>query len=269
MKPGDPLPDPKDPALRPLLGKKVLIYALLHETRDSPLTYVEMQERLPEYAGQSQFQRRVRELHKWFEIEEEKQGQESRHRLVAVRDSFGDTETITGRQRAKALEKGRCFRCGRTPEDDGIKLVVDHRIPRNWGGKTEDQNLQPLCVQCNHDKQDRLSEHESSRVRIAKAISYPEPQKRIGELLKAFDGEEVPSDLVQIVASAGRYRNDWERRFRDLRSLGWDVRVRKVYRDGKPVDTVYWVEEWQPWPEEGIAAALRRASDGKKSSGNG
>ncbi len=57
----------------------------------------------------------------------------------------------------------------------------------------------------------------------------------------------MSADLVQLVASGGEYRNDWERRFRDLRTLGWDVRVQKVYNEqGKPVDAEYWVEHAEP-----------------------
>ncbi|MFK0649315.1 MULTISPECIES: HNH endonuclease [Dermacoccus] len=34
-----------------------------------------------------------------------------------------------------------------------MKLEVDHKIPHSWGGTDDIENLQPLCTQCNHDKQ--------------------------------------------------------------------------------------------------------------------
>lgn len=265
MQPGGPLPDPDDSELGALLGKRALIYKVLYENRDGPgLTYDEIQQRLPEYRGRIQFQRRVRDLRKYFVIEQLHNGPEVRHRLVRVRDTFADSGAISGRLRAKVLEKGRCYRCGKTPEEDGVKLRVDHRIPREWGGPTEEWNLQPLCDRCNREKKDRLSEYDKYKEKISAAIQHEEVQKRIGELLLAFEGEPVPSDLVQLVASAGRYRNDWERRFRELRTLGWDVRVKKVYKDGKPIDSVYWVAKSQPWPEGRIGAVLRRTARERK-----
>lgn len=44
-----------------------------------------------------------------------------------------------------------CCICGRTPQD-GIKLEVDHRIPRAKGGTNEPANLWTLCFDCNRGK---------------------------------------------------------------------------------------------------------------------
>jgi hypothetical protein len=62
--------------------------------------------------------------------------------------------------------------------------------------------------------------------------SEAEPQKRIGELLRAFDGGWVRSDILGIVASAKNFQEDWQRRMRDLRFLGWDYRHEKRYDQG-------------------------------------
>src|SRR5690606_26459752 len=129
--------------------------------------------------------------------------------------------------------KGKCFGCGRRPDRDDVVLVVDHIVPRAIGGPSEDWNLQPLCEQCNADKKERYSAFNKYRDRIERAMSFPEVQRRIGELLLSFGGEPVPADLVQVVASAGEYRNDWQRRVRDLRTLGWKVGVKKVREGGR------------------------------------
>jgi 5-methylcytosine-specific restriction endonuclease McrA len=48
-----------------------------------------------------------------------------------------------------------CKICGRTASD-GVKLHVDHVIPVSKGGKTELNNLQTLCQECNAGKADTL-----------------------------------------------------------------------------------------------------------------
>ena len=54
--------------------------------------------------------------------------------------------------RAKVFERDRfsCRRCGHEPPD--VKLVIDHVIAVARGGKTEIENLQTLCVECNVGK---------------------------------------------------------------------------------------------------------------------
>ena len=46
----------------------------------------------------------------------------------------------------------RCRRCGRNPEEDGVKLEIDHIVPRFLYGKTTYDNLRTLCMECNRGK---------------------------------------------------------------------------------------------------------------------
>jgi hypothetical protein len=47
----------------------------------------------------------------------------------------------------------RCVLCGRSPAKDiGVDLHLDHIIPFSKGGKTEIDNLQTLCADCNLGK---------------------------------------------------------------------------------------------------------------------
>jgi len=57
--------------------------------------------------------------------------------------------------RLKILDRDNytCVLCGRTPAlHPGLALHIDHRIPFSMGGKTEHDNLQTLCVDCNLGK---------------------------------------------------------------------------------------------------------------------
>jgi len=63
--------------------------------------------------------------------------------------------SISKRVRWLILERDghRCVYCGATP-DDGIRLVVDHRIPVVDGGTSEPDNLAAACEDCNDGKRD-------------------------------------------------------------------------------------------------------------------
>src|SRR5260370_33816857 len=101
------------------------------------------------------------------------------------------------------------------------------------GGDNEPENLQPLCEECNAGKRDYFRSFEAYAEQIRAAIGYDEPQKRIGELLRAFDGGWVRSDLLGIVASANNFQEDWQRRMRDLRFLGWDYKHGGLFTVGR------------------------------------
>jgi len=46
----------------------------------------------------------------------------------------------------------RCRLCGAFPEEDDVKLHVDHIIPRSKGGSNDPKNLWTLCSECNIGK---------------------------------------------------------------------------------------------------------------------
>lgn len=50
----------------------------------------------------------------------------------------------------------RCQICGRSAQDEGVILHVDHIIPISKGGKTEWDNLQTLCQDCNLGKSNKI-----------------------------------------------------------------------------------------------------------------
>ena len=199
---------------------------------------------------QSNTDRRVRELRRYFEIEPVGIDNEIRYLLQgwsATRPSNIGV-AISLRRRAEVLAPQRCAQCGRKPLEDHVKLVVDYKVPLSWGGDNEPENLQPLCEECNAGKRDYFRSFEAYAEQIRAAIGYDEPQKRIGELLRAFDGSWVRSDLLGIVASAKNFQEDWQRRMRDLRFLGWDYQHEKRYDEGSRVWTYYRLTKSAAWP---------------------
>jgi 5-methylcytosine-specific restriction endonuclease McrA len=64
---------------------------------------------------------------------------------------------IPCRMRYKILSRDsyRCVLCGHSPANDpAVKLHIDHIIPLSKGGKSEEENLQTLCMECNLGKGD-------------------------------------------------------------------------------------------------------------------
>lgn len=51
-------------------------------------------------------------------------------------------------------KEARCAACGRTPQEDGIRIQIDHILPRKLRPDLalDKSNLQILCHECNHGK---------------------------------------------------------------------------------------------------------------------
>ena len=126
--------------------------------------------------------------------------------------------------------------CGRTPLEDRIRFQVDHKLPKEWGGDDALENLQPLCEECNRGKKHHFASFNTEEIR--EAIKHKSVHVRIGELLKAMHGQWVRSDVLDLVASPpGDYQEDWHRRIRELRDLGWSIRFARSARMAGSVPT--------------------------------
>lgn len=266
-----PLPEPDDDELVTILpsAEHRRIYKFLYARRESPPTQIEIGEHLAQATGKqaSQRGRRVRELYPKFNIVKTPPHRQPGYFLHSRKPFVPGSKPVDRRTRAQVLQPQRCAMCGRTPLEDRIKLDVDHKLPQEWGGTNDIENLQPLCTECNGGKKDHFRTYDAYAERIRQAANYDEPQRRIGELFLAFGvGEEVRSDVLEIVASAKEHQDDWQRRMRDLRYIGWDYAFRKV-REGGRVRTYYVLTKSAPWPEN-ITAAIKAeaARRGERSS---
>lgn len=256
-----PLPEPDSEELHALIGLSAgrRIYEWLYRRRDNPPTMREVRMFMADALGEDQEHvgRRLRELRRHFDIAAVPQPDgEPRYELRGWSEKAPpDPGGISRRLRAQVLAPQRCAQCGRSPLTHGVVLQVDHKIPLAWGGTNEPENLQPLCEDCNHGKRDYYRTYEAHADAVRAAIGWDEPQKRIGELLKAFGTDEwVPSELLGLVASAKEYQEDWQRRLRDLRFLGWEYEHQNRHNEGARVRSYYRLRRWLPWPADVRAA---------------
>jgi hypothetical protein len=252
-----------------------LLYGLLHRRTARPPAQAEAQLFLETaFSSGADLDRALRDLRQYFRVDEVADGVNTRYQLVgwAEHPEPVDDPPISDRLRAEVLAPQRCAQCGRSPLNDAVELIVDYRLPAAWGGVAEPDNLQPLCQQCAAGKREFMEVHAVHAYKIRTAASYDEPQRRIGELLKAFNGDWVRTDLLGMVASAKEYQEDWQRRLRDLRYLDWEYTHQKRRHEGARVWTYYRLIRSRPWPENihvAIKAEERRRNEAKRATSDG
>jgi hypothetical protein len=93
---------------------------------------------------QTHLDRRKRDLKKWFVIKKHqaatvvngKSRNVTLYKYGGVRGEVVDEGQISPKERAEVIHgaHGRCQMCGRSVEQHGITLVVDHKKARDWGG---------------------------------------------------------------------------------------------------------------------------------------
>jgi len=80
---------------------------------------------------------------------------------------------------------------------------------------------------------------------------------RLGETLKAFKGEPVDAVTLEFVAN----QDNWKKRIRDLRYLGWKVLASKKRMPNGRVRSFYRLVKAQPWPENASAVVQKYERD--------
>ena len=114
-------------------------------------------------------------------------------------------------------DNSTCQRCGRGIPD-GVKLVVDHKIPVDMGGATTIDNLWTLCAGCNGGKQSFFSDEDASLMRTIGVLSGA--QKKLETYFRANPNKVIDPIKLQTVAAV----RDWERTLRKLRNdTGMDI----------------------------------------------
>lgn len=270
--PANPLPLPGSDELERVLPHKLdrIIYGFLYGRRADPPTMNEIIDHLTELTDETQahINRRVRELYPVFDCNATRSGKLYVYLLRGWANGAAQKRRqISRKLRAQVLIHQRCAQCGKTPTEDSVKLEVDHKLPLTWGGTNDIENLQALCHECNNGKRDFYATFNVHADKIRHAVNLDEPHKRIGETLKAFAEADqwAPAIVVELVASMIQYQDDWQRRMRELRDIGWDYKPHK-HKDkrSKRIHTEIELTKWQPWPEGNVAAIIKQVEKSKK-----
>ena len=177
---------------------------------------------------QQHLDRRLRDLDPYYVIERIRKGKKCVYRLVAPRaEGAWDFVDISKKLRAKVLLKasGRCQLCGRTVAKDGVRLHIDHKIPKAWGGKTTEENLWAICSTCNEGKKNFYKTLDAGLMK--EILRHKSVHRRIAELLRTKKGNWIDCDLIEFVANVSQYQTDWRKRLRELRYLGLEIETKR------------------------------------------
>ncbi len=195
---------------------------------------------------QTQLGRRRRELYPYFEIEKIRDGRVCRYVLRGPRTApAATTGAVSLADRAQVLQQaaGRCGMCGRTTTGHGIALVVDHRVPREWGGSNDISNLWAICEDCNAGKKNLFATMDAAQMKAV--LAHSSVHVRLGEFLKIHLQKAVEPWLLHFVSGG---QDDWKKRVRELRYLGWEITVRRRTTEHGRVIAAYELVSWTPWP---------------------
>jgi len=208
---------------------------------------------------QTYLDKRMRELPRWFKIEKTRTIAPvgGKRQSVVVYAYGGDRPAITDegqvsqKLRAEVIHAahGRCQMCGKTVEQHGAVLVVDHRKPRDWGGTNDRENLWAICEECNGGKKAYFSSLHVNPEMMKKVTAYDSVHIRIGETLKAVGvGKRTPPEILEVVAD----QEDWHKRLRELRYdvIGWDIVPFPYTTESGRKKCDYILRSYKPWPED-------------------
>lgn len=216
------------------------------------LTIYEIRDQIADLDVQQHLDKRVRELRYTHKVPLRRIGGKAVYVYEGEREEgLSDGGHISSALRAKLLHTahGKCQMCGRTIADDDIKLEIDHKIPRNWGGLTVEENLWAICGLCNGGKRDffaTFNDDEMTRI-LAKDSVY----ERIAETLRIYEGSPTPAWLLQFVANADDFQEDWQKRLRELRYpvIGYEIAASRRKNPAGKWEAAYTLREWKPLPE--------------------
>jgi 5-methylcytosine-specific restriction endonuclease McrA len=206
---------------------------------------------------QTHLDRRKRDLKKWFVIQKTssvirangKRRRVTLYRYVGDKVLGTDQGSVSLKVRAEVIHAahGRCQMCGRSVVRDFVRLVVDHKKPRDWGGTNERENLWAICEDCNAGKKAHFSSLNVDADTMQKVTNHDSVHVRIGELLKAFGvGQRTPSKVIEVVAD----QDDWQKRLRELRYpvIGWEIETHLYKSPSGKKQTDYILMNHKPWP---------------------
>jgi hypothetical protein len=221
----------------------------------NPLTISDLRQRLHlKVSEQDSLTRRMRNLREFgYDVVYDHHYKGYILKSLVPTNCKSDNQPISGRLRAEVLysAQGRCQMCGKNISEDKIKLVVDHRIPRSWGGITKRENLWALCENCNISKKNFFATIDNQLLR--RSLAYDEPIRGLAELLVGYKGKPVPRRLLELVGQG----EQWTRRIRELRELGWKVTLVRMKGEKRRYSYTYRLAKGERLPDD-IPTVLRQ-----------
>jgi len=169
-------------------------------------------ELLSETAKIHDWQRQIRTLRQdGWDIESVNEGY-ILHSLIKA-DSIKKRGAISNKLRYAVLQRDNstCQRCGKTVQD-GIKLEADHKIPVEWGGETEIDNLWTLCNICNGGKKHFFSDFDQKI--MALVMKETSGYKRLVKFFKLNPDLAIEPYKLSVISGI----RDWERTLRLIRT---------------------------------------------------
>lgn len=113
--------------------------------------------------------------------------------------------------RIRVRDGHRCQSCGKGVKDD-IKLEIDHKIPVDWGGTNNDDNLWVLCNICNNAKKSFYKDDFDNEV-MKKVFVQTSGYQRLRVLFEQSPNKQFPPSILQGISQI----RDWTRTIRSIR----------------------------------------------------
>lgn len=128
------------------------------------------------------------------------------------RKSGKERGIIDAKTRYRILQRDHsiCQRCGKTTKD-GVKLVIDHKIPVEMGGETVDENLWVLCEECNLGKKHWFSDANAEEMKLL--LKEKSGSKRLELYIISHPNELLEPAKLSVISGI----RDWERTLRLFR----------------------------------------------------
>lgn len=126
--------------------------------------------------------------------------------------SLKSRKPINNKLRYSILQRddSKCQRCGMGIAD-GVKLEVDHKLPVDWGGANDEDNLWTLCSECNGGKKNLFSDLDVDIMK--QIIVLKSGYDRLKMYFKLNPNQKIEPIKLEIVAQI----RDWERTLRYIR----------------------------------------------------
>lgn len=172
-------------------------------------------ETLQDIGISSEWARSLRQLRQDGVIEFNYSSSNKSYEITNVNEYKGTTKRSGLSQKDKFRIRNRdghrCQACGDGVRD-GVKLVIDHKIPVDCGGGHNDDNLWTLCESCNGGKQAFFKDDLNAEV-MKKVFAEKSGLQKLKVLFEESYGRKFTPAILQGVSGI----RDWTRTLRLIR----------------------------------------------------